>query len=302
MSITLTTNYAGKYAGQYIAKAVLAGRMLENDNCQKFLAVKSKMNAPVVSLNGVIKPYTEDFVAAGSVVISEKVLDPAKFSVQLAFSIDTLEQMWESEKMAAGMGGSGMPQDFQSFVVAYIQKQVRKEVDNYLWNSDTAGTGVLAQVDGWLKQFGADAAVADVTASTLTQANILAEITKVYQALPEDVSEEDTRIFMSVGSHKLLKAALASREIYAQNENIAATMLYDQNVKLVSVPGFPANTMVGTASYNLIFGTDLESDMQSFSLIDMRQTTGDRKLRFRMDFKMDVSYGFGSHVVLYKPA
>jgi hypothetical protein len=299
MSISLTTNYAGKYAGSYIAKAILAGKMLEDDNCQKFLTVKSKMNVPVVSLAGVIKPYSEDFVASGSVVVADKELDPAKFSVHLAFSIDTLEQMWESESMAAGMANSGMPQDFQSFAIAYIQKNVRREVDNYLWNSDTAGTGVLAQFDGWLKRFGADADVVDVAAATLTQANILAEITKVYQALPDDISEEDTRIFMSPRTLKLLKSALADKQIYAQNQSIAAAMLYDENVKLVSVPSFPANKMVGTASYNLVFGTDLESDMQTFQLIDMRQTTGDRRLRFRMDFKMDVSYGFGSHVVYY---
>lgn len=299
MSINLTTNYAGKYAGQYVAKAILAGRMLTGGHCEKFLTVKNKVNVPVALIDGVIKPYTEDFVAAGSLDLSDNEIDPVKFSVHLNFSIDTLELMWESEQMQAGMGNSNMPQDFQSFVVAYIQKHIQNQVDNYLWNSDTAGSGVLAQFDGWLKRFGADASVVDVLGTTLTEANIMAEVAKVYKAMPEDISEEDARIFMSVGAHKLLKIALSDREKYAANEVIAATMLYDENVKLVGVPNFPANKLVGTSKANLFFGSDLESDMQTFQLIDMRATTADRKLRFRMDFKMDVSYGFGSHVVLY---
>lgn len=305
MSINLTTNYAGKFAGAYIAEAILRGKMLDENprNMTKFLALKSKMNVPVMLLNGVIKPYTKNFVASGEVVYSERVLDPNKFSVQLEFDIDVLEQMYESEKMAAGMANSNMIPDLQTFVTQYIQTQIQNEMDNFIWNSDTAGSGTLAQIDGLFKLMNADADVVDVVAAAHTKASIIAEFEKVYGALPEKIAESSSlRFFMPVASGNFLKMAIGSNGVESQNRDIDTNFLYAMTNRIVTVPNFPANTIAATDFQNLFFGTDLESDMQTYQLIDLRQTTGDRVLRLRMDFKADVNYAFGNQVVLAQTA
>lgn len=296
--INLTTNYQGKFAATFIALSILGGKMIDRSLITKFIGIKKAMHLPVVRLNGVIKPYTAKFEAAGSLDISERKLDPQAASVHLEFLIDTLEQMFLSEGMAAGMQNSNMGNDFESFVTRYIAKEINKQMDNFIWNADKDQTGVIAMFDGLLKKLNADTETTKITGATLTKDNILDELAKVYMAIPEDVSEdEDLKMFMSVKTRKLYKQALADKALI--KEPLTDHPMYDANIEIESVAGFKPDTIVCTPTSNIFFGTDLESDMQSYELIDMRHTTGDRMLRLRMDFKQDVNHAFGDSCVIY---
>ncbi|MBN2262527.1 MAG: hypothetical protein JW735_06435 [Prolixibacteraceae bacterium] len=296
--INLTTSYQGKFAAQFIALAILGGKMIDKNLITRFLNIKKAMFLPVVRLNGVIKPYTSDFVAAGSIDISDRQLDPKAASVHLEFLIDTLEQMFMSEGMTAGMQNSNMDTDFESFVTKYIAREINNQIDNFIWNADKTKTGAIALVDGLLKRIAADAQSVKIPSVALTKSNVLDEIAKVYVAMPENTSEQpDMKFYTSVKTMKLYKQAVADKGLITAP--LADHPMYDSNIEIVSIPGFPANTIVCAPVSNLFYGTDLESDTQSYELIDMRHTTGDRKLRLRMDFKLDVNYAFGDSCVVY---
>ncbi len=296
--INLTTNYQGKFASSFVALSILGGKMIEQDLITKFIGVKKAMHLPVVKLDGVIKPYTAKFEAAGSLEVSERKLEPKAASVQLEFLIDTLEQMFLSEEMGAGMQNSNMDNDFESFVTKYIARSINNQMDNFIWNADKDKSGAIEKFDGLLKKLNADPKTVKVSGSVLTKDNILDEIGKIYMAIPENIAEDgDLKMFMSVKTRKLYKQALADKGLSTQP--LIDHSKYDENLEIKSIAGFNPNTIVCSPVSNLFFGTDLESDMQSYELIDMRHTTGDRMLRLRMDFKTDVNYAFGESAIVY---
>jgi hypothetical protein len=57
--------------------------------------------------------------------------------------------------------------------------------------------------------------------------------------------------------------------------------------------------MVLSLKDNFIFMTDLLSDENAVSTIDMKQTTGDRKFRTISDFKFGVDYLNDAEFVVY---
>lgn len=303
-SIDVSATYEGQHAAEFIAPAIISGKMLEQGLITPYLSIKSEMKIPLMKLDGIIQVYATDFNAdPDTVQISDRVLNPKAFTVNLEFPINVLESLHISAQMAAGMANSSVPLDFQTFVIAYVIKHIKKSMDMFMWNSDTSNSGVLSQFDGLIKLMANDADVVKPTIAALTEANIITELNKVYTAIPEDSSEdENLKVFVSVAAHKLYKQALAKLHGITPNKKVQASMLYDENIDLVSIPKFPANTIVATSSNNLAFGTDLTSDAQTFQIVDMRFTTNDRKVRFRVDFKVDVNYGFGEEVVYAKAA
>ena len=73
--------------------------------------------------------------------------------------------------------------------------------------------------------------------------------------------------------------------------------LYGIELKAVSGFADDDNIVIG-ARDNFYVGTDLESDFNEIKTIDMRQTTGDEKIRFIMKFKLDVAVAYPSEVVI----
>jgi len=46
----------------------------------------------------------------------------------------------------------------------------------------------------------------------------------------------------------------------------------------------------------------LKSDFNKYILKNQMDGTLDAKIRFRMDYKLDVNYGFGDQILYYRPA
>jgi hypothetical protein len=71
------------------------------------------------------------------------------------------------------------------------------EIEEGVWQWDTAASPVDL-CNGWLKGFLADATVIDVVGTTLSASNIITELQKVYDAIPNTIiDDERTRILIS---------------------------------------------------------------------------------------------------------
>ena len=64
------------------------------------------------------------------------------------------------------------------------------KVDAAIWS------GISGSVNGLLSQFAADATVIDVSGSASTSSNVIAEVAKVYDAIPATIDEEDDLIIV----------------------------------------------------------------------------------------------------------
>lgn len=137
----------------------------------------------------------------------------------------------------------------------------------------------------------------------INQSNVIEVLTALYNATPEAVKRRDDFRILVPGH-----VADAYRFRQATAANGAGTYFTtDKPLNFLGkpmeeMPWFAPNTLVATRISNLFFGTDLLSDFNEIQVVDMRQTTADQKIRYRANFSVDVEFGYGQDVVLYRPA
>lgn len=242
------------------------------------------------------------FTPDGEGALSEKLVDLCPVKVNLEFCQSTLESSFVSHSMKSGSNHADfLPADFQAYVVNKLAEKMDADFEKLVWQGDVANTGGTYPVplcDGLLAQFVADNTVVDVSATTITASNVVAEISRVYDAIPEEVKfSPELRIFVStniLAAYKQAVAAASAEAFYTKDAE--PTFL---GVPLVLAQGLPNNRMVAAELTNLFLITDLVSDYEDIKLLPQGDVTGDDTIRVKGRVKFAVSYAFGGEIVMY---
>ena len=308
---TITTTYAGEFAGKYIAAALLSGNTLSQGAIEIKPNVKFKEVIKKVATSGLIGDESCDFTNAGSVTLTERIIQPEQFQVNLELCKTPFESDWG----AVSMGYSAfdnLPPDFASFLIAHVAKEVAQSTEQNIWNGANA---VAGSFDGFVPLMTADADVIDVVGTAIDSANVIAELGKVVDAIPSTLyGKDDLYIYVSQNVAKAYVRALGgySAITNAQGGGVAGGIdnkgtlwfggqenLSIDGVKIFIANGLPNDHMVAAEKSNLYFGTGLMSDYNLVKLIDMADLDGSKNVRVIMRFTAGVQYGIGSDVVLY---
>jgi len=151
--------------------------------------------------------------------------------------------------------------------------------------------------------------VVDVTATTVTAANVITELGKVMDAIPAALSgKEDMTIYVPQNVAKAYVRALGgfgTSGLGANGVDNKGTMWYGQGdlffdgIRVAMVNGLPSNKMVAAQTSNLYFGTGLLNERNEVRVLDMADLDGSDNIRVILRFFAGVQYGIGSDVVLY---
>ena len=96
---SLTTTYAGEFAGEYISAALLSGVTIENGGITVKPNVKFKETLKKVSTDDIVKDASCDFDPTSTLTISEKVLQPEFQQVNLQLCKKDFVSDWEAISM-----------------------------------------------------------------------------------------------------------------------------------------------------------------------------------------------------------
>ena len=99
---SITTTYAGEFAGKYIAAALLSAPTLEKGGFTIHPNVKYKQVIQKVATDGIVKNATCDFDATSTITLTEKVLNPEEFQVNLSLCKKDFHSTWQSMEMGYG--------------------------------------------------------------------------------------------------------------------------------------------------------------------------------------------------------
>jgi hypothetical protein len=297
---TITTSYSGESAKKYIAAALLEGTTLANGGMTIMPNVKHKSVIQKVDVSGLIANATCDFTDAGTVAISERVITLEEFQVNVKFCTKQFVDSWESAELGASTF-KNMPSRFGDFIIGNFADQISASVENAIWQGANATAG---QIDGFETLWAADADVVDVTATTVTSSNVIAQLGAILDAAPNTVyGKEDLTLYVSRNIMKAYVRALAAQGGGYENR---VNMWYDMNTPLTfdGIPLFLANglsddTAALAQKSNLYFGTNLVSDMNEVRVIDTSETLGDQNARFVSRFAYGIQYGYGAEIVFY---
>ena len=313
---SITTTYAGEFAGKYISAALLSGVTLDRGGIEIKPNVKFKeVIKKLATDSNVIKDATCDFTDTATITLTERVLQPEEFQVNLELCKKDFRSDWE----AVSMGYSAfdnLPPKFSDFLIGHVAGLVAEKTENNIWKGVNANTG---EFDGFTTLMAADADVIDVAAATVTSANVIAQLGAIVDAIPSQLyGKEDLYIYVSQNIARAYIRALGGFGILqnaAGTENVSdigangvggqGTMWWQNGalsfdgVKLFVANGLADNRAVAAQKSNLYFGTGLLSDHNEVKVIDMADLDGSQNVRVVMRFTSGVQYGIGSEIVLY---
>ena len=301
---SITTTYAGEFAGKYISAALLSGSTLSKELITIKPNVKYKEVMKKVATNDIVKNGTCDFTATSTLTLTERVLQPEEFQVNLQLCKKDFVSDWEAIQMGYS-AYSDLPASFSDFLLAHVSSKVAQRIETNIWSGTNATEG---QFDGFETTLGADSDVNDVTATTVTSSNVIAQIGAVVDAIPSAVyGAEDLTIYVAPNIYRAYVRALGG---FASNVGAAGTdakgtqwfnggaLTFDGiNVELAS--GMASDTMVAAEKSNLFFGTGLLSDSNEVKVIDMADLDGSQNVRVVVRFTAGIQHAIGGDIVLY---
>jgi hypothetical protein len=302
---SITTTYAGEFAGKYIAAALLSGTTLDKGLVEIKPNVKFKEVIKKVATDNIVKNATCDFDPTSTLTLTERILQPEEFQVNLQLCKKDFRSDWEAVQMGYSVYDN-LPPSFTDFLLAHVAEKVAQRIETNIWAGANATAG---QFDGFTTLFAADADVVDVVGTAVTAANVIEEMGKVVDAIPSVLyGKEDLTIYVSQKVAKAYVRALGgfgSAGLGAAGVDQKGTMwygdqpLYFDGIRVAMVNGMPADDMVAAQSSNLYFGTGLLSDSNEVKVLDMGDLDGSQNVRVIMRFTAGIQYGFGSEVVYY---
>jgi len=306
MALSITSTYAGEFAGKYIAAALLSGDTIAKGGIEVKPNIKYKEVIKKVATSGLIANGSCDFTNAGDVTLTERIIQPEEFQVNLQLCKTPFVSDWEAVQMGYS-AFEKMPPKFSDFLIGQISAEVAAKNETNIWNGANASAG---EYDGLVTLFKADADVSDITGTTVTHANVIAEMGKVVDACPSTIyGKEDLNLYVSQNVAKAYVRALGGYSIGVGANGIGdqGQMWYNgqglsfDGVQIFMAPGLSDNQMVLAQKSNLYFGTGLLNDMNLVKVLDMADLDGSQNVRFIMRYTASVQYGYGSEVVLYDP-
>ena len=303
MAFTTTSNFSGKAAGFYISAALKEAKSLEY--LTMIENIKFKSNIQKQALSGVLADATCDFTDAGTLAMTEAVLEPKNLQVNLDLCKSTLLDSWEALQMRAG-AGAPPPASFDDYVISYMAGVIADGTEGGIWLGTAAGAGSFqgfVGTGGYLLN-AQDATVVQVdndggAGTAYTAANIIANLQDLTAAIPAAVYvKEDLHIYMSPKTFRLYISAVSTLgyiNAYSMNKDYDAVF---EGVKIAVCPGMRNDTMVAAQKSNLFFGTDLLSDATRITILDMAALDGSDNMRLVARYSSGVKQGIGSDIVL----
>lgn len=305
---SITTTYAGEFSKKYISAALLSAPTIDNGGIEVMPNVKYKSVIQRLATDGIVKNATCAFDPTSTVTLTERVITPEEFQVNLELCKKDFASTWQSIEM--GMSAFGeLPKSFADYLIGHVSAKVAESMEISIWRGANATAG---QFDGFVPLATADATVVDVAGTTVTASNVIAELGKVVDAIPAALyGKEDLYIYVSQNVARAYVRALGgfgASGLGANGTNAQGTQWFNNGslsfdgVKLFVANGLANNYMMAAQKSNLYFGTGLLNDMNEVRLIDQAEVTGAQTVNVIMRFTAGVQYGIGSEIVLYTPA
>jgi len=301
MAFTTTSNYAGKAAGFYISAALKQANSL--DFITMIENIKYKSNIQRMAGSGVVADATCDFTDAGTLALTEKVLEPKNLQINLDLCKSTLLDSWEATQMRAG-AGAPPPASFDDYVISYMGNIIAEATEESIW----AGTAVAGKFNGFLGAVtglllpGVDGTVVQSSASAAYDAsNIIANLQTLTADMAANISavlrKEDLHIYMSPKTYALYVSAVSTLgyvNAYNMNGDYAPVF---EGYKIAVCNGMADNQLVAAEKSNLFYGTDLLSDATRITLMDMAALDGSDNMRLVCRYSGGVQTGVGADIV-----
>lgn len=287
-----STSYAGEAAAEFISPAILAADSIANNYITLHENVKYKQ--VLQKLSGFnLQAAGCDFSAdAGSLDLDEVVLQVTDLMVNEQLCKADFRQSWMALQTGRGYINDQIPPSFEAYLLLYLAGKVSESIEYNIWEGNydytdggTDGTytsfdGILAKIVAGAGSLGYNGTAAGAfTADDNATTGILTKLSNIMANVPKAViNRPDSALMMSRRSKFLYHRAVNS-EVNTVAGAVPETYL---GVPIITPAGFPDDTVVCSYVENFHFGTDLVSDQNQATVVDMTLTDASDNVRLAM--------------------
>lgn len=309
-TVNITSTYAGEFAGKYISAALLSSSTIEDGGVTVMPNVKYKSVIQRIETGTLIADGTCDFTPISNVDLTEVIIMPEEFQVNLQLCKSDFINTWEAQQMGfSAFNPNGLPTSFADYLVGYVAGKVAAANETNIWTGNLGGAQA-GEYNGLETLAAADATVIDVpTPVALTAANIIDKMQAVVDLIPNALyGKEDLKLYVSNKAAKLYVRALGGFSVAAtanSGTDAKGTQWYSNgSLTFGGIPifvgrGMSDDTMIAAESSNLFFATGLLNDYNEVRVIDMTPMDGSQNVRLVMRFTAAAAIGVGADVVYY---
>ena len=314
-AVNITTTYAGEFAGEYIAAALLSASTIDDGGLTVKANIAYKEVIKKLSTGALVTAAGCDFAPNSSVTLTERIIQPVELQVNLQLCKYDFVNDWEAQSMGYGLGQT-LPPKFSDFLIAHVASEVAQNTEFCIWRGDTAAA-TNNSFDGFEKLIAASAAAGDIPAGQqvalvgggVNAANVIQELSRVVDAIPSALyGKEDLFLYVPSSIAKFYVQALggfAAAGLGANGVNNMGTQWWNNGsltvngVKIFVCPGMSDNKMYVAQRSNLYFGTGLLNSTQEVKVLDMADLDASNNVRMVMRFTSAVQFGIASDLVEY---
>jgi hypothetical protein len=305
---SITTTYAGEFAGKYVSAALLSAPTIENGGVEILPNVKFKAVMQKVGTDDILKDASCDFTATSTVTLTERILEVKDLQVNLQLCKKDFHDTWQGIEQGYSSFDT-LPKSFADYLIGYTAAKVAQRNEISFWRGATATSG---DYDGIMTQVALDAALPaaqEIAGTTVTAANVITELGSIVDAIPSSVyGKEDLNLYVSQNIARAYIRSLGgfgTSGLGANGTNNMGTQWYNNGslsfdgVKIFVANGLADNTALAAEKSNLFFGCSLLSDTQEVRVIDMSDIDGSQNVRMIMRMAAGAQYANVEDLVTY---
>lgn len=215
----------------------------------------------------------------------------------------------EFRNYQSGATKTVMPNDLENAVMLHLENSLGADIDRIIIGGD--GNAVDGIQNGLIDKALASSNVIKVSGVNIDTTNVLTEIQKVYDAIPNVVLNESlyepekaaVRIFVDINTYRYALQALSG--VAGEYQVVLPSWTYEggvlryMGVEVALVSYMPANTMFAASRDNMIFFTDLLSDTKEIRVAHGNDLKDESMVYIKGNYRAEAAFVFEDEVVLY---
>lgn len=258
----------------WFTKALFGGRLIENGKIDVITGVKESTFLNLLNFeHTLLQPDGRDCAWTPEQVfkLSEKEVKIKTYKINLEQCIDDLERKRINAMLKPGAKNTDLPEALEEATMEMLAAELSSEIETKIFTGNS--TTDPNDFDGAVTVLSASTEAIKITGVALTKANIVAEIEKVYNAIPENVlvkglENDSVKIYVAYETLQRLKMALASvsNQVIATAFTLEAEALRYLGLEVVPVKGLNNKTIIAADISNFLLATDLLSDTEEIRI------------------------------------
>lgn len=307
-----TIEYTVKNQPEYFLKAIRKGNTLANNYLRVLPGVTKETRVKKMVLNGGTVSQIDGRDCAWNptqrIDITGKLMNVENFKINEEQCLDELDNLYSEQLYTAGANKTELPENVEASMMLLIQTALGNDIEKIIWGG--AGNVVDGFQNGLVDQLLADPDSIKVTGVTINSSNVLTEIAKVYDAMPNVVLGENwfdperakARIFVDMNTYRYLRTALGTTptdvQVLLPNWSKEGEKILYMGIEVVVV-GLPQNTMIAGSYDNMAFLTDLLSDTTSIKAQNGTSLKDENIFYIKGQYRAKAGFIYADEIVIY---